>query len=194
MLKLDLAAGAHPTAGYTPVDRVAVNAETLVFDLVSGERWPWQDCTVDALVCRHFVEHIPAEEKLVWKSHLENGMPMGKYVQQDLLFWFFDEAYRICKPGAELKLVWPALKSTDAFRDPTHRRFLPLEFLHYLSREGRHVMGLDHYVAQCNWVTEGAECQVEPLTTDQDPWTDRDRDRLWDVQRAFSVTLTAVKG
>ena len=193
-LYLDLAAGAHPVEGFAPVDRVKVTPETIVFDLVSGHRWPWKDNSVDGFACQHFIEHIPAEERQCWHVSIQDGLPFGRWVRQDLLFWFFDEAFRVAKPGAEMQLVWPSLKSTDAFRDPTHRRFLPLEFLHYLSRSGREVMGLSHYVAHCNWISAQAQIQQEPLPEEASVrWTEYDRNRLWDVQRAFSVVLRAEK-
>lgn len=183
MLRLDLGSGAHPREGFTPVDREKVTCETVVCDLVSGDRWPWADSSVDELSSSHFIEHIPADE--VWCVRSQQGSVVG--YQKDRLLWFFDEAFRVIKPGGLFHLTWPALKSTDAFRDPTHRRFIPLEMLHYLSTEGRAAMGLQHYGATCNWVCQGAEVHgaADELASDGG--------RSWDVQRAYSVTLQAIK-
>ena len=78
---------------------------------------------------------------------------------QDALFWFLDEAWRVCKPGGEFLLRWPALRREDtrdicmsAFVDPTHYRFIPLEQIHYWSRAGRTARGVEQYRASCNWV------------------------------------------
>ena len=191
-MKLDLAAGSRPVEGYTPVDVVKVTPETIVFDLISGHRWPFADDSVDALMCRHFVEHIPAEDRNCWHVTQRDGMPYGRWVKQDLLFWFFDEAFRIAKPGAELRLIWPSLKSSDAFRDPTHRRFLPLEFTHYLCLAGREFMHVEHYVVSCNWVSvEDTTCL--DLEKRDPPWTVQESERVWDAQKAWSITLRAEK-
>lgn len=188
MIRLDLGSGAHPREGFTPVDRVRVTPETHVCDLVCGVRWPWADDEVDELSSSHFIEHIPADE-IECLVKVPSGLAHYNLVRRpkDRLLWFFDEAFRVIKPGGLFHLTWPALKSTDAFRDPTHRRFLPLEFLHYLSLEGRAAMGLEHYGATCNWVCQGAEVHG---AADE---LESDGGRSWDVQRAYSVTLQAGK-
>jgi hypothetical protein len=189
-MRLDLGSGAHPRSGFTPVDRVKVSPETIVLDLVDGKRWPWEDSSIEELSSSHFIEHIPADEIEVTIKKVLPGITVGPALvaeRRDRLLWFFDEAFRVIKPGGLFHLTWPALKSTDAFRDPTHRRFLPLEFLHYLSREGRASMGLEHYGATCNWVCDAAEVHgaADELQTDGG--------RSWDVQRAYSVVLRAGK-
>jgi predicted SAM-dependent methyltransferase len=183
-IRLDLGSGAHPREGFTPVDRVKVTPETVVADLVNGTSWPFDNSSVDELASSHFIEHIPADEVSVWIADGVGNVCKGF---KDRLLWFFDEAFRVIKPGGLFHLTWPALKSTDAFRDPTHRRFLPLEFLHYLSREGRAAMGLEHYGATCNWVCENAEVHGAALELQTDGG------RSWDVQRAYSVVLRAEK-
>lgn len=194
-MKLDLGAGAHPRDGFTPVDRVKVTPDTFALDLVSGDVWPWQDSSIEELSSSHFIEHIPADEVTRYrKRDYPPGDPtpthcriyVEKY-QQDRLLFFFDEAFRVIKPGGLFHLTWPALQSTDAFRDPTHRRFIPLEFLHYLSREGRASMGLEHYEAACDWTCQGAQIHFSP--GEHPP----DFSRQWDAVKAYSVTLTAKK-
>lgn len=190
-LKLDLGAGAHPRPGFTPVDRVAVTPDTLVTDLASGKLWPWKDSSVDELSSSHFIEHIPADEVEVHRNqdypesdatpaHLRTYT--RRYYQDRLLF-FFDEAFRVIKPEGIFYLTWPALQSTDAFRDPTHRRFIPLEMLHYLSRQGRKDMGIEHYEAVCNWTcTEATITGMGELETPR-----------WNDHRAYTVALRAEK-
>jgi hypothetical protein len=68
-----------------------------------------------------------------------------------MLVAFFDECWRILKPGGKLTLIWPALQSVRAFQDPTHRRFIPLETLNYLSDEWRRANGLGHYLGACDF-------------------------------------------
>lgn len=192
-MKLDLGAGGRPREGFLGVDRVKVTPETIECDLVSGSRWPWNDDSIEALCSSHFIEHIPADEIEVHRYVGRQPSGVRRFMQDRLLF-FFDEAFRVIKPGGLFYLTWPNLKSSDAFRDPTHRRFLPLEFLHYLSNEGRASMGLEHYEVSCNWVTQGdAICSTEPRPEGSEPFTPSDLNRLWDVGRAWTVALRAEK-
>lgn len=162
-----------------------------MFDLSSGHKWPWPDGSVQEFASSHFIEHIAADYVDVWRSDASGSVTRR---QQDRLLFFFDEAFRVIMPGGIFHLTWPALKSTDAFRDPTHRRFIPLEMLHYLSSEGRAAMGITHYEARCNWVTVGDSLiHTEPRPEGTDPWFIDDVHRSWDVQRAFSVVLRAEK-
>lgn len=193
MIRLDLGSGSRPRDGFLGVD-IAELPGVKTFDLVSGSRWPWADGSVDELCSSHFIEHIPADTVEI--MHPNPSAPyITRRVAQDRLLFFFDEAYRVIRPGGLFHLVWPSLKSTDAFRDPTHRRFLPLEFTHYLSREARETMGVSHYVASCNWVVVegGVNLHTEPRAEGAEPFTEFDLHRVWDTQRAWSVTLCADK-
>ena len=63
---------------------------------------------------------------------------------RDLFLAFFDELFRVLKPGAKAEIVWPNLKSVRAFQDPTHRRFIPIESLYYVNRGWREMNRLTH--------------------------------------------------
>lgn len=197
MIKLDLGAGRHPKEGFIPVDRADLELpDQVVWDLVDGKPWPWETSTVDELHSSHFIEHIPANEivRYCWAEWKGPGQvswePDGKPI--DALFFFFDEAWRIAKPNATFELIWPALKSTNAFRDPTHRRFLPLEFLHYMSKRGREVMRVEHYGAVCDWNVEKSELLLQtPLSVRHR--TDEELVSLWEVGDSYHVLLRAVK-
>ena len=191
-MRLDLGAGGRPREGFLGVDVVQVTPETCRFDLICGSQWPWPDSSVDELASSHFIEHIPADYVEVMKRVPNGGSFNILRAQQDRLLFFFDQAFRVIKPGGLFHLTWPALKSTDAFRDPTHRRFIPLEMLHYLSTSGRAAMGLEHYEATCNWVTLGdslIHCESSVPVDDAHDAINRH----WDVQKAFTVTLQAEK-
>lgn len=158
-LKLDLACGQVVADGYRGVDKFA-DVEFKV-DLCSGERWPWEDSSVDALRCSHFIEHIPMTDVETGQlTTAPNGLggSMTVKVRIDALVRFFNEAFRVAKPGAVFELWWPALQNVRAFMDPTHRRFIPLETMFYLSKQWRTENKLDHYLgATCDWVlTSGA--------------------------------------
>jgi hypothetical protein len=176
-MKLDLASGQNCRDGFEGVDCYACEGVKWKVDLVTGERWPWADSSVDELHCSHFIEHIPAEFITYGSGHR----------RKDALFFFFDEAFRIIKPGGLFTIIWPNLKNVAAFQDPTHRRFLPLEFTHYLSREGREAMRVSHYNADCNWLAEG---EVKVIQSEHEG---HKQTGLWDRVFSFEVKLKAVK-
>lgn len=145
VLRLDLGCGQSPQEGHTGVDRYAKGAVN--FDLWSGEKWPWEDESVDELFSSHTIEHIEPGNR--WTTYTGQG---------NLFYFFFEECWRILKPGGSFKLIWPSLKSVRAFQDPTHCRFIPMETLYYLDRNVREMNKLDHYSTQaCDFVME--HCQ-----------------------------------
>jgi SAM-dependent methyltransferase len=139
-LKLDLACGQTPREGFEGVDLwegAKHRQDLLKFP------WPWEDVSVDELHCSHFIEHIPMATT-----------PAGK----DLLFAFFDECYRILKPGGRMTVLCPNARSNRAFQDPTHRRFIVAETFLYLHKPWRAANKLDHYAVDCDF-----QVQVDPL-------------------------------
>lgn len=194
-MKLDLASGKHPKPGFKTVDVSPLLKPDYVIDLVSGAAWPWARDSIDELHCSHFIEHIPAEEVATYG---EVGANVQRGFRQDALFFFFDQAFRVIKPGGVFTVAWPSLKSSAAFQDPTHRRFLPLEFMHYLSRAGREAMGVDHYNVVCNWIVEETKLATAPKPeairgSEGGGWLPRDVLLGWDVQFQWEVRLVAEK-
>jgi len=206
-LRLDLGSGPRPAPGFKGVDIVPGQTD-YTFDLCSGQKWPILESTVDELRSSHFIEHIDAGYV---HPHIPGGMPGPRL---DALLFFFDEAFRIAKPGAVFTVQWPALQSVRAFQDPTHRRFIPHTMIHYLSTEGRTGMGVSHYGATCNWVgTVQPTIQVDPETEedkimalradssdDKQKWIARKNldqqhrfDRTWNFSQDFIAVLKAVK-
>jgi predicted SAM-dependent methyltransferase len=137
-LKLDLGSGQTPREGFEGVDLHAPNAKHRVH-LWDGRPWPWSTSSVDELHASHLIEHIDA-------AYLPSGV--------DAFLWFFDEAWRVIKPGGTFRLQWPSLQSVRAFQDPTHRRFIPMQTLAYLDKNWREMQKLDHYLGACDWVME----------------------------------------
>lgn len=175
LFKLDLGAGSRPKEGFVGVDRVAMPGG-IELDLTSGDRWPFDDGSVDELRSSHFIEHIQAAEVDTYTGR-----------RQDALFFFFEEAYRIARPGARFEVVWPALKSSGAFQDPTHRRFISPRMFTYLSKSGRESLGVTHYDVRCDWHLDLSQAQT--FLYSQDPITHESWESLvnggwemyWDV-------------
>jgi predicted SAM-dependent methyltransferase len=210
-LKLDLGSGRRPREGFQGVDIAHLPGITR-FDLTGGDKWPWLDDSVDELSSSHFIEHIAADYVSVVRKarglrpEEEHAIALVERVSQDRLLFFFDEAFRVIKPDGLFHLAWPALQSTDAFRDPTHRRFIPLEMLYYLSAESRAQMGLEHYEVQCNWVIVGESVHLAGAGFDLPGFEDEgfgqgprlpvdlnEHAHFWNVQREWRVTLQAKK-
>lgn len=177
-MKLDLGCGTTPQEGHVGIDLPATEDEELLaetlpsqatvdpggiirFDLASGIPWPFEDESIEGLFSSHVIEHLPAARITVygWAAGALNQRVLRRLGTQDALFWFLDEAWRVCKPGAEFLLRWPALKDerdgslqATAFLDGTHYRFIPFEQCVYWSRKGREAMGVAQYRVRCNWV------------------------------------------
>lgn len=149
-LKLDLGSGQTPREGFEGVDLHAPNAKHRVH-LWNGTAWPWADSSVSELAASHLIEHIDA-------AFIEVGLVTTPTKvspkMQDAFLFFFDEAWRVAKPGATFRLQWPALQSVRAFQDPTHRRYIPMQTLAYLDKNWREMQKLDHYLGSCDWVME----------------------------------------
>lgn len=197
-VRLDLGSGENTAPGFEGVDMFAPGAKHRV-DLMRFP-WPWESNSVDELHCSHFIEHIPMvfveRVALNWKdpeakNTMTNVMPGPGRV--DLLLAFFNECHRIMKPGANMKLIWPALQSVRAFMDPTHRRFLPPEFTFYLSRAWRELNKLEHYLgATCNFEASATATLAE-IETKRAPEVQQQRvATLWNVAGDWHCTLRKV--
>lgn len=153
-VKLDLGAGENPREGFESVDKLAPNAKHKL-DLLRFP-WPWADSSVDELHCSHFIEHIPMEYVPTGLDYVKTSdgltMPVERaHAGKDLLEAFFDECYRILKPGGKMHVIWPDCKNERAFQDPTHRRFIPRAFLYYLSKSWREQNNLSHCHGDCDF-------------------------------------------
>jgi hypothetical protein len=151
-VRLDLGGGQNVREGFEGVD--VFPGSKHVVDLFKFP-WPFADNSVDELHCSHFVEHIPLRDvemsDLTPEAQASAAHVGRNIVGKDMLFAFFDECYRILKPGGDMRVIVPALRNNRAFQDPTHRRFLPAEMFLYLSAEWRKLNRLDHYKAECNF-------------------------------------------
>lgn len=148
-VRLDLACGQTPIEGYEGVDLLAPQAARKL-DLCRFP-WPIADSSVDELYCSHFIEHLPCREVEARDLVDVNPQTVDRWVGVDMFFAFFDEAFRILKPGGKFRVICPSLRSNRAFQDPTHRRFIAAETFAYLSRDWRKATMLDHYRVRCNF-------------------------------------------
>lgn len=134
-LRLDLGAGQAKKAGFTGVDCLPFPGVDVVMDL--RKEWPWKDGSVEEANSSHCLEHFTAVER----CH------------------FFNELYRVLKPGAKTTLITPHWSSCRAYGDPTHQWPPVSEFLwYYLKRDWR-MSQAPHTDAQ-HW-PQGFNCNFE---------------------------------
>jgi hypothetical protein len=188
LVKLDLACGQNIKDGFEGVDIAGEQAKHKV-DLWKFP-WPWADSSVDELWCSHHIEHIPAREieerDLVDLKHTE-------LLGQDMFFAFFDECWRILKKDSFMRVICPAVRSTRAFWDPTHRRYIDQVTFLYLNEEWRKLQKLDHYQVRANFGVETAYSapQIE-LARAAEVHSDRFH-HMWNVIEDWIVTLKCIK-
>lgn len=63
------------------------------------ERWKLPDNSVDQVHCSHMLEHLTGEQRV----------------------HFFNELYRVLKPGAQANIITPHWSHERAYGDPTHQ-------------------------------------------------------------------------
>lgn len=185
VLKLDLAAGQSPREGFEGVD---LNAGDHRVDLLKFP-WKWEDSSVDELHCSHFIEHIACrevEDRDV--THLASD-----HIGKDMLLAFFDECYRVLRPGGVMTVLCPNARSNRGFQDPTHRRFIVAETFAYLAKTWREANKLDHYRVACNFnsnVVPIIPIELSLLHADAQA---RRFNESWNTILDWSVTLTSLK-
>ena len=97
-MKLDLGCGTKKREGFVGVDCIAFDGVDFVFDMGSVP-WTFADSSVDEAHASHVVEHLTAGER----CH------------------FYNELYRVLKPGAQATIIVPHWGSNRAYGDPTHQ-------------------------------------------------------------------------
>lgn len=96
------------------IDSIAFPGVDLVFDITSG-KWPFEDNSVDEFHSSHLIEHLTWPQRVL----------------------FFNELYRILKPGGKGQLILPHWASMRYYGDPTHQSPMSEFAFYYLSRVWR---------------------------------------------------------
>lgn len=153
--RLDLGSGPTPREGYVGVDKCGGD-DVHRWNFTNLHPWPFASESIETLHSSHLIEHLPLLDEL----------------GRDCLFVFFEEAWRISKPGALFHLRWPVpfhpktgMPMPSAWFDPTHYRHIPYQQLDYLSTAGRAAMGVESYAVRCNWVLH-RDVTIRELTSD----------------------------
>lgn len=147
-MKLDLGCGAKKRdVDYVGVDVNAVEGVDVVWDLRTTP-WPWPDNSIDHVFCSHFVEHLSGEERIT----------------------FFNELWRILKPGAQAEVITPDWSHASAYGDPTHK-WPPMSnwYLVYLDKQWREEQ-VSHIPYTCDFTSSYAyslDSTLQHMSKDQ---------------------------
>jgi len=144
-LSLDLACGNNKQPGFTGVDITKKGTKADIEHDLMTFPWPFKDNSVTSTFASHYLEHIPHGDGY-----------------HDPFFQFFDELYRILKPGGTATFVTPYYTSMRTFQDPTHMRFIGEASYLYVSKKWRELNKLTHYPIKANFEVVGMNHAISP--------------------------------
>lgn len=167
-LRIDLGCGKTTPEGWVGIDAIDFGQQH-VHDVRNGI--PFADGTVDEVRSSHFVEHLTGLERIA----------------------FFNDLYRVMKPGATALIITPNWSHACAFGDPTHQwppmsQWYPL----YLHAEWR-AANAPHAAYTCNFdhVVSGSWDQsIESRSMEAKSFMMNHYTNAW---RDLIVTLTSKK-
>jgi len=107
---LDLGCGNKKREGATGVDYNDRTAADIVHNL-NEFPYPFEDNSIDKIYLDNTLEHL------------------------DDVMAVMEEVYRICKPGAKVKVIVPYFRSLWAFTDPTHLHYFTVNSFSYFDPE-----------------------------------------------------------
>lgn len=113
-MKLNLGCGVNHLQGYVNVDVHPAAKPDVVHDLEQFP-WPFETDSVDEVVMSHVLEHL--------------GASPVKFVG------IFQELYRVCRPGALIKIAVPHPRHDNFLGDPTHVRVVTPQVLSLFSKK-----------------------------------------------------------
>ncbi len=113
MIRLNLGAGDVPRDGWINIDRRDRPGVDIVRDVLRG--LPFSDDTVDEIYSENFIEHLPQVE----------------------IIWFFNEMWRVLKPGCGMTHLLPEAGTVMFYQDPTHLSHFNFETFTYFTQGHR---------------------------------------------------------
>jgi len=134
-MKLDIGCGKNKKEGFIGVDQYAMEGVDVVMDV--RQKWSYDDNSVEEVHCSHFLEHLTGPERVR----------------------FYNELFRVLKPGAKATIITPHWASNRAYGDPTHQWPPVAEMaFYYLKQEWRNSQA-PHTDAK--WNPDGYSCDFD---------------------------------
>ncbi len=153
--------------GFLNIDIVKLPSVDIVADITKG--LPLANNSVIEIRADYILEHLPNTAKIM------------------------EELYRVCKPGAKIKIKVPYFKSTAAFKDPTHVSFFTERTFEYFDREFIEDQRLPEYKKNYNFKLIKLTYNYYTRGTKYLPFVGLLRRFFWDVVKSIVVELQAVK-
>jgi predicted SAM-dependent methyltransferase len=158
---VDLGCGSKKMDGAIGLDRRLEPGVDLICDF--EHELPLKTNSVEIMNMSHIMEHV-----------------------RDLIP-FMEEVYRVCRPGAKVRVVVPYYASRGAFRDPTHVRFITEDTFQYFEQP-------TDYGVKTNFRIENIAYDMrKPFRYFPKYFQKRFRRYLWNVVDNMSVALRVVK-
>jgi hypothetical protein len=150
-LRLDIACGQVCADGFVGVDIADVPGVKYVHDL-NVYPWPFADSSVSEARCSHYLEHLDGDQRID----------------------FFNELYRILKPGAGAMIVTPYAFNERALGDPTHKSLICQWTYFYFDKQWREANKLTHgpYARiKCDFAYSFPGMSMHPFVAQRSPET-----------------------
>jgi hypothetical protein len=125
--KLDLGCGPNKAEGFTGIDAMQFDKVDHVLDL--RKDWPIEAGSVDEVHCSHFLEHLTGTERI----------------------HFFNELYRVLKPGATARIITPSWSHERAYGDPTHQWPPVCSWTYFYLDAGWRAVNAPHVGYECDF-------------------------------------------
>ena len=178
--KLDLGCGPGKKEGFYGVDRIAFPGVDLVLDFGKGS-WPWADNSIEEAHSSHTLEHLTnLQEK--WER-----------------VTFFNELYRVMKPGGKCSLTIPHWASNRYYGDPTHKEPFSEMGFYYLDKNWR-AQNAPHTDIQhnpngysCHWRCEWGYSMHQSLLARNDEYRQFAMQNYKESCQDIIATMTAIK-
>jgi ubiquinone/menaquinone biosynthesis C-methylase UbiE len=162
--KINLGGGRNKKEGFTNLDIINYPEVDIVTDLNKGI--PLPDNSVEEVSALSVLEHL------------------------DDTCFIMEEIYRVCKKDALVTITVPYVKSTAAFKDPTHKRFFSERTFEYFDKRSK----LPDYQLKCNLRIEKISYKYYTPWFRLIPGLHRFLARFfWDIIKTMTVELRTMK-
>lgn len=198
--RLDLACGDSKREGFKGVDIVATGSADYVFDLQKYP-WPIESNSVEEINCSHYIEHIKHDTVAIDLVDIVNKSSSFEEFKANLnekeftsskdgLIKFFNEIYRILKPGGKAYITAPYYTSIRAYGDPTHVRYIGDWSFNYINKEWRDNNRLSHYGLECDFDVKISYYITNELSLKSEEVRNKAFQHDWNVIDDIMVDLT----